>query len=258
VHPSVSVLTPIAIDHAQWLGDTIAEIAMEKAGIIKHGIPVVSAPQDELARTVIAHIAFEREATCQFLEAPIDSPDAGRVGLAGSHQRWNAALAVAALEAGGIVIDRAAQARGLQTVRWPGRFQQIDDGLVLDGAHNPAAAHALVATWREKFGSRKATIIFGVLADKDVDGVWRALAPIAGHVYAVAPKSARALAADVVAPRLQAETPAIPCEVALDLGEAVASAARNDLPILVTGSLFLVGEALAHLRGENEFEPSAQ
>jgi dihydrofolate synthase/folylpolyglutamate synthase len=260
VYPSVSVLTSIDIDHQQWLGQTIAEIAMEKAGIIKPRVPVVSAPQHEVASCVIGQIAWERQAPCRFIDAPVEYSQNARIGLAGSHQRWNAALAVAALEAAGIIVDHATQIRGLETVRWPGRFQLINDRLILDGAHNPAAAEALASTWKENFGARKATVILGVLADKDVDGLWRALAPVASHVFVVAPKSARALAPHDLARHLQTHPSAIPipCDVAEDFAAALAGALLKEAPILVTGSLFLVGEALAHLRGEAAFESSAQ
>jgi dihydrofolate synthase/folylpolyglutamate synthase len=259
VQPAVSVLTPIDLDHQHWLGTTLAEIAIEKAGIIKRGVPVVSAPQHEVAQCVIAQIACERRAPSRFIDQPIARLHGAALALAGTHQRWNAALAIAALEAAQIQVDAATQIRGLEAVRWPGRFQQINERLVLDGAHNPAAAQALAATWRDKFGARKATLILGVLADKDVDGFWRALAPLAEHVFVVTPQSPRALPASDLQRRVHAHTPALPCDGAADFSEAFAIASRNKGLILVTGSLFLVGEALAHLSAAGQsLERSAQ
>ena len=237
VTPSVSVLTPIGLDHTHYLGTTLAEIAGEKAGIIKPGVPVVSAPQAPEARAVIQRAA----AGCVFVEQPwTRSP----VGLAGSHQRWNAQLAVTAIEsAAAFPVSDAAIERGLATVQWPGRFQRHGERIVLDGAHNPAAAATLAATWREEFGAEKATLLFAAMRDKDVRGVLAALRPIAARVLAVPVENARACSAA----ELCALDPDSPCEPHANVAAALAAASRHRERILIAGSLFLVGEALSLL-----------
>ncbi len=149
VTPIVSVITPIAMDHAQWLGDTLAKIAAEKAGILKPGVPAVSAAQAPEAAAVLEARASEVGAPLELVREPLDLP----LGLGGSHQKANAALAVAALRAGGVSVSDAALRRGLATVQWPGRFQKLGDRFVLDGGHNPHAAAQLVQTWREEFAT---------------------------------------------------------------------------------------------------------
>ncbi|HEX4640285.1 MAG TPA: Mur ligase family protein, partial [Chthoniobacterales bacterium] len=131
--PVVSVITPIGYDHERWLGDTLEAIAGEKAGIIKAGVPVVSARQLAAAEKVIQARAKECEAPLEFVMKLLDVP----VALAGKHQQQNAAVAIAALRAGGISVTDAI-AEGLATVEWPARFQRWDERIVIDGAHNPA------------------------------------------------------------------------------------------------------------------------
>ncbi|HEV2095704.1 MAG TPA: folylpolyglutamate synthase/dihydrofolate synthase family protein, partial [Chthoniobacterales bacterium] len=148
VHPAVSVITPIDLDHQVWLGDTIEEIAAEKAGIIKRATPVVSAPQRAEAERIIRERAAERSAPLTIAGEQYG----GEITLAGAHQRRNAALAIEALRAAAIAVDQKAIERGLAMVRWPARFQRWDERTVLDGAHNPASARVLRQTWREIFG----------------------------------------------------------------------------------------------------------
>jgi dihydrofolate synthase/folylpolyglutamate synthase len=253
ITPAVSVLTAIDLDHRDWLGDTLGAIAAEKAGIIKLGVPVVSAPQAEEARIVIEATARDRHAALRWIEQPLAAD--WRVGLAGSHQRLNAALALAALDAADIAgtHHETARRRGLETVDWPGRFQRLEGSrIILDGAHNPAAARSLAQTWIEEMGgSTRATIVLGILGDKDAAGVCRALAPIAGRFIVVAPRSPRALSVEALQPLLTEAAPEVPCVrapgavVALDMARAA-----DGNPILVTGSLFLVGEALSLLTGQ--------
>ena len=237
VTPAVSVLTPIGLDHMHYLGTTITAIAAEKAGIIKPGVPVVSAPQSPEARAVIERTAAERDCVCHFIGEPwMDSP----VALAGSHQRWNARLAITALDVAGMDAGKAAITRGLAGVQWPGRFQRIGARIVLDGAHNPDAAARLAETWREEFGGEKATLILGAMRDKDVRAICAALRPIAARTIAVPVQNPRAC------------TPLELCEIAqgepaASIAAALASAERHRERILIAGSLFLVGEVLAHL-----------
>jgi dihydrofolate synthase/folylpolyglutamate synthase len=250
VLPAACALTSIDFDHRAWLGDTLEAIAAEKAGIIKAGVPVVSAPQADEAREVIARTAAKRGAALRFVEKPLGAD--WEVNLAGSHQRSNAALALAMLDAAGIDTPEPARRRGLATVDWPGRFQRLEGGrIVLDGAHNPSASRRLAQTWTEEFGAgSRATIILGILRDKDADAVCRALAPLAARFIAVTARSPRALEAEDLRRLLAEITPIVPCVRASSVPDSLKLARQTPEPILVTGSLFLVGEALAHLTGQ--------
>jgi dihydrofolate synthase/folylpolyglutamate synthase len=246
VTPLVSVITPIGFDHQKWLGDTLGAIAGEKAGIIKPGVPVVSAPQAVEALHVI-------EARAAAAGAPLTlvgrAHDSGKVGLEGPHQRWNAAVALAALDAAGLVPDDPVRARGLAAVVWPARFQRLGDRLIIDGAHNPAAVEVLVATWREAFGGRRGTLIFGALADKDVPVLLRLLREICEDVWVVPVASERGCDVDVLASAARAA--GFAGVRTSGVREALAAATAGAVPVLVTGSLFLAGEVL-RIRGRME------
>jgi dihydrofolate synthase/folylpolyglutamate synthase len=235
VTPIVSVITPIAMDHAQWLGDTLAKIAAEKAGILKPGVSAVSATQELGAATVLEARAREVGAPLEFVREPFP----GHVGLAGSHQKENAALAVAALRAARIDIPDAALRQGLATMQWPGRFQRLGDRFVLDGGHNPHAAAQLVRTWREEFGEERPLVIFSALGDKEYAAMLETLAAIADELWIVPVRSARA-----TEPETLAAAAPVPARIFESLDAALAEAKSRDRRVLVTGSLFLVGEAL--------------
>ncbi|MBV9297542.1 MAG: bifunctional folylpolyglutamate synthase/dihydrofolate synthase, partial [Verrucomicrobia bacterium] len=188
VNPLVSVLTSIDMDHQKWLGHTLREIATEKAGIIKEGVPVVSGPQFSEVRQVLEQIASEHSAPFSYTEMPIDCLF---VGLAGSHQRLNAAIAVDAIRKAAIQTDSRALKEGLANVYWPGRFQRVDARIILDGAHNPSAAKRVVETWRECVGPQRATIIFGGLSDKDLQGMIARLSALAARFLIVPIRSQR-------------------------------------------------------------------
>src|SRR5262249_43521817 len=144
----VSVITPIALDHEKWLGDTLAEIAGEKAGIIKPAVPVISAPQQPEAEEVIR----ARAAECRS-PVPIqhETYKPSPVALRAEYQKQNAAVAVAAIHYANIQFGEKAIVRGLAAVEWPARFQKWDERTVIDGAHNPGAARVLAQTWQEVF-----------------------------------------------------------------------------------------------------------
>jgi dihydrofolate synthase / folylpolyglutamate synthase len=241
VHPLVSVLTSIDMDHQKWLGETLGEIAAEKGGIIKQGVPVVSGPQFSEVRTVLEQIAAERSAPISYAENPIEGLF---IGLAGSHQRVNAAIAVNAVRSAGIQTDRQSVKEGLANVYWPGRFQRVNDRTVLDGAHNPAATKCVVETWRECGGPEKATIIFGGLLDKDLGGMISTLSTLASRFLIVPIRSQRAASTAEIEPFVPRHLSAVQCSSA---AEALDLALRFNEQILVTGSLFLVGEALSIL-----------
>lgn len=247
VTPVVSVLTPIALDHQKWLGDTVAAIAAEKAGIIKPGMPVVSAIQPPEAAAAVREKADE-------LCAPLEFVRGGGfpTSLSGAHQKENAALAVAALRAGGITLDDGAIDAGLQNVKWPARFQRWDERIVIDGAHNPAGARIVAQTWQQEFGSERATIVLAVLSDKDLAGIIAALAPIASRILLPRVRSERAVPPEELARIVRATADDIPATVVPSLLNALEEASSSSDRILITGSLHFAGEALATLGGEAE------
>ncbi|MEY2498219.1 MAG: dihydrofolate synthase / folylpolyglutamate synthase [Verrucomicrobiota bacterium] len=256
VTPIVCVITPIGYDHQEWLGETLEAIASEKAGIIKAHVPVVSAGQEMAAEKVIRARAAECEAPLKFVIEPYAGTP---FALAGTHQKQNAALAIAALRSGGIAIAQDAIVRGLTSVHWPARFQVWDDRTVIDGAHNPAGARVLAETWRQQFGEERATIILAVLRDKDITGIWRALAPIAQRAILPYVRTERALAPDDVVKIISSITPTLQHSTSPALPAALESACAASERILITGSLHFAGEALATLRGNAAaFEECAQ
>lgn len=254
ITPAVSVITPIGWDHMDMLGDTLAKIAAEKAGIIKPGVPVVTMTQDAEVLEVIERVAAERGAPLTIVETPWE----GETGLAGPHQRWNAAMAVAALGAAGFHFDEAVIVRGLREVQWPARFQKVG-GCIVDGAHNIDAARVLAQTWMEQFPNEKADIIFGAVAGKDTNAVLRELAPIAACWHFTGFESPRALTPEALREMwdgLGLEARAVTTHArAADALKAVKPEGR----VLIAGSLYLAGEALALMENKAaEFEKSAQ
>ena len=272
--PIVSVITPIGYDHEKWLGNTLEAIAGEKAGIIKPRVPVISARQEPEAEKVIRARAAECDAPLEFGAAVYDHrSDEGATGidrrysiaLAGQHQRENAALAVAALRAGNIPIAEDEIARGLANVQWPARFQRWDQRTIIDGAHNPSGVRVLVQTWREQFGDERATIILAVLREKNVEGICRALAPVAARFIFPQIRTERALPPNELAAHLSAITSSLPNSspartcITPSVATALNLARAEPDPILITGSLHFAGEALATLSGDpDSLEDCAQ
>ena len=171
VDADVCVITPIGLDHTQWLGDTLGKIAAEKAGIFLEGVPAFSSPQEPEAHEVLEKEANERRSPLRFIEEPLDGYG---IALAGTHQKWNAALALAALHSLGLRIAYESVVEGLGKVSWPGRFERISSQgieVILDGAHNPHAGKVLRETWLAEIGERKGTLVFGAVESKDVTGI---------------------------------------------------------------------------------------
>ena len=256
VQSDVSVITPIDLDHEKWLGNTLAEIAGEKAGIIKAGVPVVSAPQQPQAEEVIRARAAECGVLVQFVnETYHRSP----VALRGEYQKQNAAVAIAAVHAANLQLGEKAIVRGLAAIEWPARFQKWDERTIIDGAHNPGAARILARTWQEVFRDQKATLVLAVLSDKDLRGICEALAPIAESVLLPKIRSERAAAPAELAKIFSTITPSLPCPITPTIGESLTLARAKPNPVLITGSLHFAGEVLAHLRGQPAaFEECAQ
>jgi len=256
VQSDVSVITPIGLDHEKWLGRTLAQIAAEKAGIIKPGVPVVFAPQRPQAEQVIRARAAECGSPVQFVgETYHSSP----VALRGEYQKQNAAVAIAAIYAANMQVGEKAIVRGLAAVEWPARFQKWDERTIIDGAHNPGAARILAQTWREVFGDQKATLVLAVLSDKDLRGICEALAPVAESVLLPKILSERASAPEELAKMFSIITPPLPHSITPTIADALMLARAQPNPILITGSLHFAGEVLAHLHGEPaSFEECAQ
>jgi dihydrofolate synthase/folylpolyglutamate synthase len=247
--PLVTAVARIGLDHTQLLGDTVEEVAREKAGIFKPGVPaVVHAAQPGGALAVLREEAARRGAPFTLAPAAWDGP----IGLAGLHQRGNAALAAAALRAmggRGLEIPEAAIARGIAEARWPGRLEEVG-GVLLDGAHNPQGAAALAESLRALYPGRPVELVFGVLADKDHAGMLAALAPAVRRVHVLAPNSPRARPADEVQALVRSLGVAADAHASLD--DALDCARRASVDgalVCVAGSLYLVGEARQRLGG---------
>jgi dihydrofolate synthase/folylpolyglutamate synthase len=245
VDPVVSVLTPIGYDHQKWLGNTLTEIAAEKAGIIKPGVPVVTAPQLDKAAAVIETRAAECHAR---LELVSDTYTASHIALPGAHQQQNAAVAISALRAAEIHIDEDAIRYGLATVSWPARFQRCSDQVVVDGAHNPAGAGVLAKTWRSVFGDERATIILAVLRDKDAAAIVRELTPIADRFILPHIRAERAVPPEELLPIVREVAPTVPASIATSYSTAMNDTSPSER-ILITGSLHFAGEVLATIQG---------
>ncbi len=243
----VAVVTGVAMDHEAILGDTLDQIAGEKAGIWKSGQRVVIGASGEPAAVPV----LQRLAAIAAHVTTIDDAAIARVppvSLPGAHQCRNAAAALAAidhLEALGVVqVSDVARRAALATMQHPGRFEIIGD-VILDGAHNPHGAKALAAVVRER--GLSPVLVIAVSADKDVGGIAAALAPIASAVVATRYQQDRAMAPEQLAAIFAARVAVV--DHAPDLATALARARAHGHPILVAGSLFLVGEARVLLLG---------
>ena len=256
IQSNISVITPIDYDHEKWLGKTISEIAAEKAGIIKPGVPVVSTFQRVEAEQVIRTRAARCGASLEFVTETYGETS---IALPGLYQKENAALAIAALRAAKIDIDGSAIVRGLSSIDWPARFQKWDERTIIDGAHNPAAARILAETWREIFGTQRATLILAILSDKNLQGICEALAPISEFVLLPKIRSERAAAPEALAKAFTAIAPSLPYSITPSIARALELGQTTLNPMLITGSLHFAGEALAFLSGEPAaFEECAQ
>jgi len=248
VTPALCVITPIAMDHEIFLGDSIPKIAREKAGILKPGVPAVFAEQKpEAERLLMEHAAgpvtFSRDWPISHLQVEARGSrfrlrDIEIVcPLAGEHQVENARTAAIALEQLGV------SAAGIADTRWPGRLELVSEQpeIILDGAHNIAGTYALARYIRRFYDGRKIWIVYGVMRDKSVAEMAGLLFPLAARVILTRPDNSRALEPERIS--------AVPATVTHNVAEAVALSrqAPKDAVVFITGSLFVVGEARALL-----------
>ena len=272
--PAVCIITSISLDHTQILGSTIAEIAREKAGIVKSGCWVVISPQPEEAASVVNDICREKEAKAVQVGKDITWHKTGgdlhhqslviegRTGkyqvsipLLGDFQLENAATSVAALEvlaSEGFAISAADIAQGLAQVRWPGRFQILQQHpvVVIDGAHNVASMKRLVTNIKAYFPQKRIFLVFGTSCDKDIPGIINELVSLSSRVIVTQASHSRAaplptLAAEFTKRGIEPETKRTVTEA---ISRALSLAAKTDI-ICVTGSLFVVAEALDYFSG---------
>jgi dihydrofolate synthase / folylpolyglutamate synthase len=295
VAPRVSIITDIALDHQKYLGETVAEIAREKAGIIRPGGVVITLPQLPEANEVLGNSILDAGARAvnavpyvppvspgsgQYLvsstkqtawrgarqrysltvlgkEIAVDSP------LVGRHQLRNLALAIAAAEElhcqGVTAITPETVALGIRETRWPGRFQVVpavgdDPEYVLDVAHNPAGAWALRSTLSAAYQylgkHREITMVFGAMRDKAVQEITEILFPIASHVIVTRANNPRSASPSEIRQAAARVTPGADIEDAEDVAAAVDRArkiAGRDGPVVITGSIYIVGEAMRKL-----------
>ncbi len=236
VEPELCVITPVDFDHEQFLGTSIESIAAEKAGILKSGVPVVLARQRPQADAVICRRA--QELGIEIWEA--GSAEMGDIPLRGRHQEENARTAAVALRKLGIAED--AIVVGIRNTRWRGRLEtlQSDPEIIVDGAHNPSGARALAAYVAEFYRDPKPVLIFGVMRDKAVPEMAEVLFPLFREVIVTEPDQPRALSPEAF--RELADHPSLQIEP--NLAAAIERAERTGGPIFISGSLFLVAEAM--------------
>lgn len=259
LRPEVAVITPIDFDHEAYLGKAAEAISAEKAGILKAGVPAVLAPQRPEACRVLEARAAElgirvvrvdqdwraeqvtaREGRYRFVARDIHT----ELALAGEHQVTNALTAMATLDLLGA--PREAIEQGLRTAQWAGRLETVGQNplVLLDGAHNPAGARALVKFLEQHHPGRRIWLIYGAMRDKAVDEVAGILFPAAYRVILTQVGQSRAVSARTLTALVSHHHPevAVTAGLAEALARARAKASERDM-IVVTGSLFLVGEA---------------
>ncbi|HOV88017.1 MAG TPA: folylpolyglutamate synthase/dihydrofolate synthase family protein [Syntrophobacteraceae bacterium] len=272
IKPRVSVVTNISFDHQEFLGSTLSSIAREKAGIIKTGVPVVTGARQPVVQGILKAACLKHKTSLFSLGRDFRVRRNGegtfqyvgmrrrwsslKVPLEGPHQTANAALALAALEIlerqGDVRLDPAAVQRGLSRVLWPARLEILQDNplVILDGAHNPQGAESLRDALKNSFSYRHLHLVMGVMADKDIRGIFRRLLPLAETAVFTQPRYARAanpeelrrLARSYIRKHYVIPDPASAIQ------QAKLLAGPEDL-ICITGSLYFAGE-VKELYGE--------
>lgn len=268
-YPLVTVITSISIDHVQYLGGTLREIAFEKAGILKENTPLVLYPQEAEAEAEILRIAEERSVPVTKVETEkirdrssslsgqcIDMELFGerfsqiRISLLGEHQLKNALTAVTVLKLlekrGEISLTEEVLRKGLEKTRWAGRLEILSDRplTLIDGAHNEDGAQVLAKAIRELLGDYEITLVFGMLKDKEVEKVAKILMPLASRVITASVRNERSMTAEELAEKILPYHGAV--RTSSNLQEAVETAGKitrgEKGAIVYAGSLYMIGE----------------
>ena len=273
--PLLTIITAVSLDHTQYLGDTVEKIAMTKSGIIKPGTKVVAYKQTLSVLEVIrkkceqagAEMYVSEPETVEFQSANVDRQiiyhrDFGNLAimLLGRYQTENIAVvikAVQVLRTIGFMITNGNVAKGLESTRWPGRFEVIlhEPIFIVDGAHNPQGANATAQSIRSVFQDEKLIMIFGVLADKDYTDMIGSILPMSREILTVTPDSPRALPAERTAEvikKLSGDTMKVTAYGSI--GEAIEAAfvkAGTTIPICAVGSLYMVGDIKKYVSERN-------
>lgn len=274
--PLASVITSISYDHMAQLGSSLAEIAVNKAGIIKTGCPVIAnVPQRDAAK-IIARKAyamgsrlydisgiraavsdetpFSQKVSMELYEKSYSDVE---ISMVGRHQAENLKTALATLEilrkSGAVKLDREALYEGLKRARQPGRFEVISEDplVIIDGAHNEAGAQALQETMTQHFAGKKILLVAGILADKEIDPIVKFLTKITDHIIVTEPDNPRKLAAEKLAEHVADF--GVAAEAVPDVEAAVhrAKELADDYDvILFAGSLYLIGDVRRLWRNE--------
>lgn len=261
--PLLAVITTISYDHMNYLGNTLSEIAFEKAGIIKEGSDVLLYPQKPEAEEVFRRVCHERNAVLHMAQMPTDLVRADlsgqvfmteahgelQISLLGSYQICNAALAAdaaAILRGKGFDISRDTIKKGLLNTVWPGRFEVIrrEPVMIVDGSHNVEGMQKLAESLEIYFPGKKVRLILGILKDKQYSEMLDIILPHAERIYTVTPPNARALPADELAAEIS-EKCNIQTGICGSVGEAcqkaLSEAEKHDI-ICACGSLYYIGE----------------
>jgi dihydrofolate synthase/folylpolyglutamate synthase len=251
ISPAIAAVTSIAFDHERHLGTSLAEIAFEKAGIIKSGIPVVVGVMPDEARDVIAEAARARMASLVWA-TPADTGSPVELALNGVHQKQNAAVAVEVLRLCGALgrpVTRAHVVEALTEVDWPARLEWLRvphaGDVLLDAAHNSAGAQALADYVLASVGPLP--LVCGVMRDKDVAAIVRAVAPAVSRFVATTAPTPRALNARELQERIREVLPDAVVESQEDPAAAVHETLCSATRVMVAGSIFLVGPVRAQL-----------
>jgi dihydrofolate synthase/folylpolyglutamate synthase len=270
--PLLSIITSIDFDHMNILGNTLGEIAFEKAGIIKKGRPVVSYPQLEEAFSVIQEVARDRNAPLYEVSpgqiSPIKISPKGSIfnfrfrdieykdlilGLIGEHQLKNAATALTAIEvirSLGIVIPKQAIYSGLSNTRWPGRLEKVmeNPSVIIDGAHNSSGAEALAQAINTYFADDEIILVIGILGDKEVDAIISKLCPLAHRVIVTRPDNPRAMKPEELGKKVlrYSHTVEVEPNITKAIDKAIDLSGQQGV-VLICGSLYLAGIARSYL-----------
>lgn len=252
VTPIASVITNIALDHTQWLGDTLAKIAREKAGIIKPGLPAITAVDVPEALAVIREVAADMSADLTIVGTASVSAFPHSIPLLGAHQKENAALALAVVQRlqSLLPVTDSAITEGFATVHWPGRLQLVTlpsgQRVLIDGAHNADGMTLLRDTLKQSFATEKPVLIMGALADKDWREMCSLIAPSVSEIHLVPVASQRTVSPEELAAACQMANPCVMIHLHATLANALDETAQKPFR-LITGSLYLVGEAMERL-----------